>query len=1850
MKNPALIIVIFLHVTLNTGCVYKKTDVKSALVAKDKKNNKDSEEIGEGSEADQASAYNFNMTRDPQLGYVPTERLQIIKNLLTSSPTRSSAQCVNWTERGPGNIGGRTRALMFDPNDPTHKTVWAGGVNGGLWVTKNITVSNPGWTLVDDLWEHISISCVVFDPTSQSTFYAGTGEGYSEYDEARGAGIWKSINGGQNWIQLNSTVPTSINPTFNYIQEIVINSSGTIFAATKNGGVQKSTDGGLTWIQSLGDQSGLIGNALPGGGVINVPANDIADLKIGKDGTLFASVGINYWSAHGEIYRSTNNGISWIKISDSNTIGCGFATYGTFMRVELECAPSDKDIIYAFLVDNGSTPNQYGFIQSVYSSTDKGTHWNQRTLPLQSSTPNSGQNTQAWHDVTAVVDPNDPNVVYTNDRVDIWKSTDGCQTTSNWHQQSIYYPNTLTNYTHEDQQKFVFEPGSSSTMLIGGDGGIFYSTNINSNGTPLISNKNGTLINGYRTTQFYSCAMSPDANSNVFLGGTQDNQNIIFKPGSAGISDGTLWGDPCDGGYCFIDKYNNAYRYITSKTFNEFYISTTGIPGSFTLLPNIFHKTGGRFINPCDYDYRTHTLYKAFGYSIDRNDGIFGTPTSATFPISDGTNTISSIPSYIKVSPYLCSHGNTILYIGTGPTLGNFDIGGQLWMVEDANTNTPIFSQINSPVNDPYSYISCIDIGAQDSNLKDQLLITYSNYTTTFHHVYESLDGGVTYSNKDGNLPDFPVRCALYNPNDRREVFLGTEIGVWSTQNINTTTPSWNITNSATPNSRVDMMRYRASDGQVLIATHGRGLFSTGYFNHPNAKFTIPSASSCTNETVSFIDQSTNNPTSWNWDFGDGTTSTDQNPVHHYNINSSQTFQVTLTVSNLSGCNSYTLTIISIPTGTCCSTFGNSISEVDFNSTVPINGNYNVSNGGANVIIHSGSNCIIDNAQLAFPPNCQVIVENGATLSVKNSSYLFSCSDMWEGISVNPGGNLFIISPSSMSKCKIEDAKFGVVARDGSNIYIDGCEFKNNFIGIKLSETGSPNPITINGYITNSDFFSSGLLRNGNPSSTPDPLTHSFAGIWSENVSYFNIGAGGYYTPGVSMNYFYDMNFGIYSLNSFLDISRYRFKKIKMFDSFDGMPYISINAKPIMLGTAVFSGGNQSNSFLNMNGRNSATDPDFDECYKAIQSLGANVDIRRNRIINCDDGVLVRQGHNLNIVIVQNYIDCNARGISLLLNGQSQQTFLQHNEIHGGLRQYRVNGSISKAIGIQTAEFNSTNPNAIINQNIIHLYNYGRIGIQSNAAERYIINYNTINLHNQINNTMVGISLSGSHANNINCNSVQGTFSGQLNYQNNEICFDIFDSRSNEIKCNTATNTSIGFRFSADCHGGNGLTNFRSNDIGNHFNGLLYTASALVDPQLNRGNWWYLNTYPGYAAVNLNPDHAWVANEKYEVWANLGSHANLPISTEIFVQAAVPWFSPVPTFDDNCGGPIHHSDCLFYTVNDGSGGGSYAADLLIALDSLNSSSYDEETKWKDKEALYEKLMLMPAYMDSSSILTDFYQNLAGTTIQQVASFHVSHNEIPSNESSLLQILENNSMSMYVKVDSIRACDSTLAIIGLSDSLKEIIKLKRKILVQQVKQTVTFNNQAFITLDSVVVLNADLLNDANDLINSSEIYEQNEQVVNEAFLNTIEINEPELIYNYAASILSVAQQCPLAGGPAVHRARSLYMLINPDMVYNDELTCLQNGWLLKLAKDNQQLPVGVFPNPASIEVTITYSISNDQILQVIDNLGGIQMEILLNSNENRITTNISSLSNGIYTLHLGNKNNHENTMGRLTIIK
>ena len=111
----------------------------------------DIESIPKYDRPDLAVMQNLEMIKEPSTNLVPTTRtLKAFEYIKDNISTLKAASDVNWEERGPKNVGGRTRALMFDPNDGSGQKVWAGGVAGGLWYNNNITSSSSQWSNIDD--------------------------------------------------------------------------------------------------------------------------------------------------------------------------------------------------------------------------------------------------------------------------------------------------------------------------------------------------------------------------------------------------------------------------------------------------------------------------------------------------------------------------------------------------------------------------------------------------------------------------------------------------------------------------------------------------------------------------------------------------------------------------------------------------------------------------------------------------------------------------------------------------------------------------------------------------------------------------------------------------------------------------------------------------------------------------------------------------------------------------------------------------------------------------------------------------------------------------------------------------------------------------------------------------------------------------------------------------------------------------------------------------------------------------------------------------------------------------------------------------------------------------------------------------------------------------------------------------------------------------------------------------------------------------------------------------------------------------------------------------------------------
>jgi len=750
---------------------------------------------------DLASLQEFFMTMDPVEKRVTAERLSSASRELEniqSRQTKSVGYQLDWTGTD-ANMGGRTRAILWDPI--VENKVWAGGVTGGLWYNNNITSAASPWIPVSDLWDNLSISSITYDPNNPLTMYAGTGEAQTAlitYRESggRGVGIWKTTDGGQSWDLLSTT------SGFAYVTKMAVrneNGNSVIYAGVMSGyyhgiqqsqptdGLYRSADGGASWQQVLPNISGS-----------NVPYG-VSDVALGADGRIYVGTMPNVNAQGGAVLLFSDQGTpgSWTVFDDVATIIPSMGYLPLPGRVVIAASASDANVVYAAFAagihDPGTQPIYRGLF--IFRSNDKGTTWNEVVTP-------DGDDiwaNLAWHAMTLAVDPNNPEVLYAGG-LDVWRTSDNG---ANWDHLSdwakMYYGGG-PEYVHADQHTIVYKPGSSSTILFGCDGGVFYTQNGDATSSSLVfeeKNKN------YNTLQFYSGAIHPGAGQSQFLGGLQDNGTLLYQGSPLDISSMISGGD---GAYCFWDRDNPAV-FFTSVYYNRYYVFTNGS------MVNYIDEESGVFINPADYSSQYNTLYaNAVGFwggNADKLLRVSNIPANAYGYFLTLNSGCTSYFSHVKVSPHTTG-GNTTVFLGS--------VAGQMYKVNKAN-GYPETTEIGSPLF-PTANISSIDVGGSE----DTLLVTFSNYGVS--SIWQTYNGGQSWNEVEGNLPDMPVRWAIYHPQNRRQAMIATELGVWTTSNLGDASVEWTPQNAGMANVRVDMLTLRAADNTVLAATHGRGLFT----------------------------------------------------------------------------------------------------------------------------------------------------------------------------------------------------------------------------------------------------------------------------------------------------------------------------------------------------------------------------------------------------------------------------------------------------------------------------------------------------------------------------------------------------------------------------------------------------------------------------------------------------------------------------------------------------------------------------------------------------------------------------------------------------------------------------------------------------------------------------------------------------------------------------------------------------------------------------------------------------------------------------------------------------------------
>lgn len=762
-----------------------------------------------------ASAEWFLEQRTYPFGFIPPDaeiraledmRNRMIPELQSQgvSLMKSSTAQLNWEFVGPGNIGGRLRGLLVHPNNPN--LLYVGSVSGGVWRSTDGGVT---WSPTMNDLITLNISALAFKPGDPNTIYAGTGEGFLS-DALPGRGLLKSTDGGATWRRIGPA--SGLNTSF--ITELAVTPANPnlIFASgreavpqhlpnptetTPDRGVSaifRSTDSGETW-QDVTSGKGI--DPVPNFPFDNMPTDVVVSPTDAN--TVYAAFGVYYES--GGIWKSTNGGQSWTRLT--NGLPNPAQQNQGYGRIELAMAPSNPNLLYAsftYLQKQGDNVNIKGEgMLGIWKTTDAGQNWTQVTTPQSSAQRNiqSGLTTplgqQGNYDNAIIVHPTDPNTVFVAG-LDIYKTTDGGNT---WAQVSFWIGQNPDNlpYVHADHHVFAFDRSTNPpTIYNGSDGGIARTRDLGTSWE--------ILNRDLGVTQFYYLDVHP-TNPSIMLGGAQDNGTPTSFDGNR-----NNWFDITtgDGGPAHFD-YNNPTTFYASvysvnmtRYFNIDFNAGTG------QSKKIGFTNGSNGITQADVDGAAFFA----PYEISPNNPntlVLGTNRLLkTTNQGDSWTAISSAISVPIVAVAIAAGSDNIIWLATR--------NAQIFKTENGGQN---YTDVTG-ANLPNRFITDIEFDPSNTNT---VYLTYSGYGSP--HVFKSTNAGGSWTDITKNLPDVPVNTVQVHPQQSNTLFLGTDIGVFRSEDGG---QIWQPYNNGLPTVQVVALVLNTNLNKIFAGTHGRGVYS----------------------------------------------------------------------------------------------------------------------------------------------------------------------------------------------------------------------------------------------------------------------------------------------------------------------------------------------------------------------------------------------------------------------------------------------------------------------------------------------------------------------------------------------------------------------------------------------------------------------------------------------------------------------------------------------------------------------------------------------------------------------------------------------------------------------------------------------------------------------------------------------------------------------------------------------------------------------------------------------------------------------------------------------------------------
>jgi hypothetical protein len=786
------------------------------------------------------AAYEFEMIKNPVTGKIPEgifEAEMAQARELYALQLASKVESANtYTFQGPNNIGGRSRAVVYDVrfNGTSNQVIMAGGVSGGIFKS---TDNGATWVRKSPTNQIYSVTSIAQDtrPGQENTWYYATGESLgnsASIDFASyffGNGIYKSTDNGETWARLPNSNPGALE-TFDARQDLVSKvmvdpATGNVYMCGMDG-IYRSTNGGTNWSLVLTSGAGSINS----GWMTDIVCNSTGTRFYAAFSGTHPNSTIN---APGVWTSTTGASGTWTKIAGTGaaTNPVGWDANNSYGRIVLAIPPSDENLLYALYDDfdvSGVEAELFRWDQAATTWTDLSANLPAGTDPMA---------VQGGYNLAIAIKPDDASVIFIGG-TNLYRSTDGFTSTANTQRiggyglaagTSAIYPNS-----HPDIHALAFQPGTPLTMICANDGGLQRTTNCLANATTSVAMPWTNISTGFRTFQFYYVALEPVNASSKAWGGTQDNGTVRNTGGSGVNFERMLPGDGVSVGLS-RNKSGTFWEYGGSQN-GAIYRrpSTFGVDQGFSVRPSTATDPG-LFVTLFHLDPdNTDTLYYASDSSLYRTTSA-STVTGATWTqmtgvhsIVDGTSPKTRITA-LATTRGAYNSATASLFIGTNE--------GRIYRLDDPAVTAPATAPVNiTGVGMPTgtatfsnSYISSIAVNPRND---DTVLVTFSSYgVQSVFWTGNANSATPTWVNVEGNLtlPSFRS-SAIAITNNGVEYFVGTSVGLYraSINGASPGTTTW-AQEGATEigNAVVSHMVLRPIDNRLLIGTHGYGMWAT---------------------------------------------------------------------------------------------------------------------------------------------------------------------------------------------------------------------------------------------------------------------------------------------------------------------------------------------------------------------------------------------------------------------------------------------------------------------------------------------------------------------------------------------------------------------------------------------------------------------------------------------------------------------------------------------------------------------------------------------------------------------------------------------------------------------------------------------------------------------------------------------------------------------------------------------------------------------------------------------------------------------------------------------------------------